>query len=80
MPELPSNIEYLIEVFYDLWSSDGVTWSEIFYYQNIFEIELDMGELFILRKAFSVCNKWVREKTRPKKAKTKPKPHRRSRP
>lgn len=69
---LPYEYHYLVDIFWDIWSSDGWKWSEIFHYQQVMEIELDSAELFYLRKAFGECTKFVQKKMKPKKSKPSP--------
>jgi hypothetical protein len=69
---IPFQYTYLVEIFWDIWNSDGWKWSEIYHYQQVMEIELDSAELFYLRKAFGVCSQWLHKKMKPKKQNKKP--------
>lgn len=67
LDDLPVEIEYLREVFWELWDGENLKWSELFYYQKIMEFELDGGEIFILKNGYSKCLSWINDKMRPKK-------------
>jgi len=68
MENLPIDMSYLREIFWELWDGESLKWGEIYYYQKIVEIELDAGELYILKSAYGKCLSWISEKHRPKKA------------
>lgn len=63
---LPLELLYLEEVFWSIWNSEGWQWSEIYYYQLVNDIELDEADMFILRKAFNACLKFVNQKMKTK--------------
>lgn len=66
---LPSEVQYLYEIFYDLYNSEGITWNEIYHYQRVKGIELDNFELLLIRSTNNACASWMRDKMRPKKNK-----------
>lgn len=74
---LPEDVSYLREIFWDLWDGEGIKWSEIYFYQEIMDLELDGEELILLKGANSKCANWMRDKHKPKKPKSIPKTGRR---
>lgn len=69
---LPLELKYLHEIFYELYDSEGIKWSEVFYYQKIKGIELDGWEIRVIKAANAACVSWYRDKMKPGKNKNKP--------
>jgi hypothetical protein len=67
---LPVELVYLREVFWDIWDSEGWSWTEFYHYQVIFEMEFDLDEIYILRKAFVSCLRFIQQKSREKMKKS----------
>jgi len=67
---LPVELQYLREVFWDLWSSDGWSWGEFKAYQDLMGMDFNLAEITTLRAAHGRCSKFVRDKI---KAKNTPK-------
>ena len=72
LPDIPEAIDYLYPIFWDLWNREGITWTEIYHYQQIMDLDLSGGDLYILRIANNAGAEWLHEKEKPKK---KPKPN-----
>ena len=62
LERLPFELSYLREVFWDLWSSEGWSWSEVYYHGLVRGIPLDEAEIMIVRGAFGVCSRFVKQK------------------
>jgi len=79
LPDLPEEILYLREIFWDLWDSEGWSWNELQSYQEIFGIELNGFEIETVRSIFGACSEWLSNKMKPKKSRAPKNPPKRGR-
>lgn len=77
LPDIPEEVEYLYPIFWDLWNREGISWTEIYHYQLLMDIDLDGSDLIILRMANNACAEWLHEKEKPKKKISTKEPKRR---
>lgn len=68
---MPIAGEFIYNLFWDLWERErGISWGNIHYYQEVYDITLSGEEISVLRAMSASALVWISKKT--KKTSSKP--------
>ena len=65
-PPMSFEVQYLFQLFWDIYRRDGMLWSEIDAYERIYGFSIPGDEIRIIRNLASEVTAWLTEKDKPK--------------